>query len=76
MHTIFWLEKLMGTDHLEDLGIDEKIILDWILRKQGWGWELDSSGSRQGPVMGSCERGNEPLGTIKGKEFLDQLNEH
>jgi hypothetical protein len=35
MHTIFWLEKLMGTDHLEDLGIDEKIILDWILRKQG-----------------------------------------
>jgi hypothetical protein len=25
----------------------------------------------QGPVAGSCERGNGPSGSIKGKEFLD-----
>jgi hypothetical protein len=31
---------------------------------------LDSSGSGQGPVAGSCEHGNEPLGSIKGEEFL------
>jgi hypothetical protein len=31
MHTIFWLENLKGRDHLEDLGIDERIILEWIL---------------------------------------------
>jgi len=32
---------------------------------------LDSSGSGQGPAAGSCQHGNEPSGSIKGKEFLD-----
>jgi hypothetical protein len=32
---------------------------------------LDSSGSGQGPVAGSCEHGNEPSGSIKVGEFLD-----
>jgi hypothetical protein len=32
---------------------------------------LDSSGSRQGPKTGSCERGNEPSGSINGGEFFD-----
>jgi len=26
-----WLENLKGRDHSEDLGEDEKIILEWIL---------------------------------------------
>jgi hypothetical protein len=29
------LENLKGTDILEDLAIDERIILKWILEKQG-----------------------------------------
>jgi hypothetical protein len=33
MHRKFWLEKIKGRNHLEDLGIDGKIILDWILGK-------------------------------------------
>jgi hypothetical protein len=33
MHTIFWFENLKGRDHLEDLGMDGKIILEWILGK-------------------------------------------
>jgi hypothetical protein len=33
MYTIYWSENLKGRDHLEDLGIDEKIILEWILGK-------------------------------------------
>jgi hypothetical protein len=35
MHTIFWLENLKGRDCLGDMGIDGKIILEWILGKQG-----------------------------------------
>jgi hypothetical protein len=34
MHTKFCLENMMGTDHLEDLGRDKRIILKWILKKQ------------------------------------------
>jgi len=34
-------------------------------------WILDSSGSRQGPVVGPCEDGNEPLSSIKSRVFLD-----
>jgi hypothetical protein len=30
MHTIFWLENLKGKRPLEDLGIDGKIILEWM----------------------------------------------
>jgi len=33
IHTKFWSENLMGTDHLEDLGVDGIIILEWILEK-------------------------------------------
>jgi hypothetical protein len=35
MHVIFWLRNLNVRDHLEDLGVDEKIILEWILWKPG-----------------------------------------
>jgi hypothetical protein len=34
MHTKFWSENLRGRDHLEDLGIDERTILEWILGTQ------------------------------------------
>jgi hypothetical protein len=36
MHTTFWLEILKGRDALEDLGVDGKITLAWILGKIGW----------------------------------------
>jgi hypothetical protein len=32
---IFWLECLNGRDHLEDLGVDGKIKLEWSLGKWG-----------------------------------------
>lgn len=38
----------------------------------GCGQDLYASG--QGLVAGSWEHGNDPLGYMKGKEFLDQLN--
>jgi hypothetical protein len=46
MHTIFWLENLKGRDHLEDLGVDGRIIFEWILRKYGGRMELDAAQDR------------------------------
>jgi hypothetical protein len=34
MHTVFWLGNLKGRDQPEGIGVDEKIILEWILGKQ------------------------------------------
>jgi hypothetical protein len=34
MHTRYRLENLKGRHHSEDLGVDGKIILEWILGKQ------------------------------------------
>jgi hypothetical protein len=33
MHAKFWSDKLYGSDHSKDIGIDWRIILDWILKK-------------------------------------------
>jgi hypothetical protein len=33
------------------------------------------SGSVQDSVVSSCEHSNEPLGTIKGRKFLDSLSD-
>jgi hypothetical protein len=36
---------------------------------------LDSSGSGQDAVAGYSENGNEPLGSIEGGEFRDQMSD-
>jgi hypothetical protein len=62
---------LVGRGHLEDIGIDGKLILKWILRK--WdGWVLTGFMClRQGPVESCCEHGNAYFGSIKIGEFFD-----
>jgi hypothetical protein len=34
MHASFWLEKLKGRDHAEDVDVDGKILLELILGKE------------------------------------------
>jgi hypothetical protein len=34
MGTKFWSENLKGRNHSEDLSVDKKMILEWILGKQ------------------------------------------
>jgi len=36
-----------------------------------WGHGLERAGLRYGQVAGTCERGNEPSGSVKCGEFLD-----
>jgi hypothetical protein len=50
-----------GEDHIR---MDRREI--WWVGRCG----LHASGSRQGPVAGFCEHGDEPSGSIKGGEFL------
>jgi hypothetical protein len=45
----------MERDHMEDPGIDGKIIVRWIYRSGMWGRGLDPYGSGQGQVAGTCE---------------------
>jgi hypothetical protein len=40
--------------------------MDWIHMAQ----------DREEPVVGSCEHGNEPSGSIKGGEFLDWMSDY
>ena len=50
MHTGFWWGNLRGGDHLEDLGVNGRIILEWILYKWDGGKDwigLDQDGNRR-----------------------------
>jgi hypothetical protein len=35
MYSKFWLENFKGRDHSGDEGADERLILKWILEKEG-----------------------------------------
>ena len=58
----FWWGNLRKRDHLEDPGVDGRVILRCIFRK----W--DGTG-----LIWLRIRGNEPSGSIKCGEFIDQL---
>jgi hypothetical protein len=54
----------MERDHCENLGVDGRIILEWILGKE---WE----GVDWIQLAGDRDNGNQPSGSMKGGEFLD-----
>jgi hypothetical protein len=57
--------------HLENQGVDRRIILRWIFRKWDVGVWTGSRWLRIGTGGGTCECGNEPSDSIKCGEFLD-----
>ena len=60
----FWCGNLRERDHLEDPGVDGRIILRWILME----WDVRAS-----MWLRICESGNETSGSMKCGEFLDWL---
>jgi hypothetical protein len=64
VYTGFWRGNLRETDHMEEPGVDGKMILSWIFRKWDGGHGLDRSGSGQGQVAGTCKCGNQPAGNL------------
>jgi hypothetical protein len=56
MNPVNILTNLNGRYHSENLGVGWRIILDWILGKQGG----------KGSVVGCCEHSKEPSGFIRG----------
>jgi len=64
---IFYLK---GRYHSQDLGVDERTILEWILGNRVEMCEVGSYDSEEGLSGGSCEHGNEPFSSTKGKKFL------
>ena len=72
MHTEFWWGYLRERGDLEDLGVDRRIILNWIFKKW-YGAAWTGSGPGQGQVTGDCKCGIEPSGSMKCGECLEQL---
>jgi len=60
--------NLGGNDHLVDPYINGSTIFKWTIRKAN-----DSTGSGEGPVVGSCEHDNERSNCVKCIEFLTIL---
>jgi hypothetical protein len=65
MHTEFWLENPKRRGHSEDLGVDGRIILEWILEKCGEvvDWNYLTQDRYQWRTL---LKSNEPLNFIKG----------
>jgi hypothetical protein len=71
MLTKFLPENVKGRDRLEDLGVDVRIILKFILSELGVRMWTGLICLRIGPSGGLCEHCNEPLGSIKHWGFHD-----
>ena len=69
VHMGLWWGNGKERNHLEDLGMDGRVMLKWILRNVMVMRVLNLAGSGQGQVLGCCEHGYEPWSSIKCGNF-------
>jgi hypothetical protein len=65
------VEKPEGNRPLGRTRYRWKDTIKWIFEKQNAWYVLDSSGLGEGPVVGSSEYGNDYLGSVKCREYLE-----
>ena len=70
IYTGFWWGKQRKIDHLEDPGVDGRIILRWIFRKWDVGTWTGLIWLRMGRGGGNLLIRNGKLGSIKYVEFV------
>jgi len=58
MRTGFWWGKARERDHLENTGVDERVVIKWILRKSVEKTWIGLIWLRLGTVGEICPRGN------------------
>jgi hypothetical protein len=71
----FLVGNSKGQNHKEDLNVDGKIILNWMLEKD-WGMWTGFIWPRIDTNVGSFEHGNESSGYIKYWEYLTPLRNY
>ena len=71
MHAEFWWGDLRERVHLEDQGVDRRVILKCTFKK----WDVEAMTGmfwlRLGTGGGCFECGNEPSGSIKCERFVN-----
>jgi hypothetical protein len=75
MNIKFCLESLKGRDHLEDIGVDGRIILKRIIWKYFGSVWTGFVCITIGPMAGSFKYSNEHSCSIKGGGFIDYLSD-
>ena len=70
MHVVSSWANLRERDHLESLGVEGKLMLEWILAESAWIAWTGLIGSGRGQLAGYCESGNEISDSIKCERLL------